>query len=420
MAGNDRAATAEDDEVRATGPRKLARYALPVAVAGVAAATVGLVPALAASGDPDLPTISAHDLVQKIAASHTQQLSGSVKFTTDLGLPSLGGLGGSLPGGAAGSGGPSGAPSGSGADPQSKLMELASGTHTLRVAVDGPQKQKVSLVEDAAEYSLIRNAGQVWAYDSASNQAFHTTAPAGADTKSDTKSGTRALPALPRGAEAPTTPGQFADDVLKATGSTTALSVDGTSRVAGRDAYDLVAKPKQAGSTVGSVRIAVDAKTGTPLRFTVAPSGGGKAVVDVGYTSVDFARPAASTFDFTPPKGTKVTEGKQHAAARQAQPTPQQKQRAETALSRVKVTGKGWTSVVELPGAAGHSAAKGSAEGGDAQSFLSSLGTKVSGSFGQGTVFHTRLVNALVTEDGSVYAGAVSRQKLIEAADAAK
>ncbi|GAA3753382.1 DUF2092 domain-containing protein [Streptomyces tremellae] len=415
MAGNDRAATAEDDEVRATGPRRLARYALPVAVAGVAAATVGLVPALAASGDPDLPTISAHDLVQKIAASHTQQLSGSVKFTTDLGLPSLGGLGGSLPGGAAGSGGPSGAPSGSGADPQSKLMELASGTHTLRVAVDGPQKQKVSLVEDAAEYSLIRNAGQVWAYDSASNQAFHTKDPAGTAQRS----GTRALPVLPKGAEAPTTPGQFADDVLKATGPTTALSVDGTSRVAGRDAYDLVAKPKQAGSTVGSVRIAVDAKTGTPLRFTVAPSGGGKAVVDVGYTSVDFARPAASTFDFTPPKGTKVTEGKQHPAAEHAQPTPQQKQRAETALSRVKVTGEGWTSVVELPGTAGHSAAKGGAKGGDAQSFLNSLGSKASGSFGQGTVFHTRLVNVLLTDDGSVYAGAVSRQKLIEAADAA-
>ncbi len=54
---------------------------------------------------------------------------------------------------------------GSSADPQSKLMELASGTHTVRVAADGPDKAKVSVLENAAEYSIIHNGNDVWAYD---------------------------------------------------------------------------------------------------------------------------------------------------------------------------------------------------------------------------------------------------------------
>ena len=79
--------------------------------------------------------------------------------------------------------------------------------------------------------------------------------------------------------------------------------------MAGRDAYQLVLKPKQSGSTVGSVKIAVDAKNGVPLRVQLLPAEGGKPIVDAGFTKVDFAKPAADTFAFTPPKGAKVTEG---------------------------------------------------------------------------------------------------------------
>ena len=37
----------------------------------------------------------------------------------------------------------------------------------------------------------------------------------------------------------------------------------------------------------------------------------------MGFTKVDFAKPAASTFDFTPPKGAKVTEGDKRETRRQ-------------------------------------------------------------------------------------------------------
>src|SRR5690242_13274836 len=120
---DDNTLAEEADDLRA-GRRKAARYVVPVAVVGVAAATIGLVPALADSGDPDLPKISAQELVEKIAASDVQQLSGTVKITTDLGLPDFGGLGDAFTGGGSRSGG-----DGSSADPSTKLTELATGTH---------------------------------------------------------------------------------------------------------------------------------------------------------------------------------------------------------------------------------------------------------------------------------------------------
>jgi outer membrane lipoprotein-sorting protein len=387
-----------------TGGRKAARYVVPVAVAGVAAATLGLVPALASSGDPDLPEISAQQLIEKIAASGTQQLSGSLKITTDLGLPSLGGLGGMAGGAFAPQDGRSGQGGGAGdssADPSTRLTELASGTHTLRVAADGPDKQRVSILDKAAEYSLIRNGDQVWAYDSATNKVFHSTSPAGARRGNDRQIPQDALPATPK---------EFADQALKAGAGTTSVSVGGTSRIAGRDAYQLVIKPRQSGTTIGSIKVAVDAKNGTPLKFTLAPRSGGKAVVDVGFTKVDFAEPDASTFDFKPPKGAKVTQGGEHKA-----------QDSAGALEDAKIVGKGWTSVAELnTGGAGMPAPKQGDLPPDAQKFLDSMGGKVTGKFGSGTVFKTRLVNALMTEDGKVYVGAVTQNTLVKAADQAK
>ncbi|PVE11330.1 LolA family protein [Streptomyces scopuliridis] len=431
MAPNDSARITAEDREPGEGRRKAARYALPVAVAGVAAATIGLVPALAATGDPKLPEISAQQLIEKIAASETEQLSGSVKITTDLGLPSLAGLG-DLAGGAlaGGKGGPSGSSDGSTADPNAKLMELSSGTHTLRVAVDGPDKQRLSIRDTAAEYSLIHNGGEVWAYDSASNEAYHATAPKDAAERGAAKGGEKNAPkdALK---DVPATPKEFAEEALKAAGDTTSVSVDGTAKVAGRDAYQLLIKPKQSGSTVGSIKVAVDAKTGTPLKFTLSPSSGGKAVVDVGFTEVDFAKPAASTFDFTPPKGAKVTEeGDKSGDKTGARELPKGADGAEGPKEQgdVKVIGEGWNAVYELKtgagegiaGAAGADAAKSGDVPAEAQQFLDALGDKVTGKFGSGTVFKTRLVNALMTDDGTVYVGAVTQDALVKAANEAK
>ncbi|NEA68137.1 outer membrane lipoprotein carrier protein LolA [Streptomyces sp. SID12488] len=418
--------------------RKAARYAAPAVVIGLTVATIGLVPAFAGSGDPDLPKISAQELIEKIAASDVQQLSGTVKISTDLGLPDLGGLeSGLLSGGLGGSSGDSG----SAADPSAKLLELATGTHTVRVALDGPDKQKLSLLEKAAEYSVIHNGDEVWAYDSASNEAYHATAPASESGKD--KGGDKGKDRILPGDDTTATPGQLAEEALKAVDDTTSVTVDGTAQVAGRDAYKLVIKPKAAGSTVGAISIAVDSKTGTPLKFTLTPASGGAAVVDAGFVDVDFGKPAASTFDFTPPKGTKVTEEGAGQAEEEPGKVPDKDfgkefeddfegpdghgwakgAEGDSADDGVKVIGEGWNSIATFDSGTeggGLPSADSSSDAGAFGGFLDSFGDKVSGEFGSGTVFKTRLINALMTDDGKLYVGAVTKDALVKAADAAK
>lgn len=398
------------DDTAAAGRRKAARYVVPVAVVGVAAATIGLVPALADSGDPDLPKISAQQLIDKIAKSDVQQLSGTVRVSTDLGLPDLGGLESGLLSGAGQGGG------GSSADPQSKFTELLTGSHTLRVAADGPDRQKVSLIERAAEYSLIHDGKDVWGYDSKSNEVYHGTAEQhGKEQREKT----------------PATPKDFADEALKSVDDTTSVTVDGTVQVAGRDAYKLLVKPKQSGTTVGAISIAVDAKTGLPLKFTLTPASGGAAVLDAGFTQVSFAKPAASTFHFTPPKGAKVTQQDDADKAPGKLPKPgkgfpnpgKNAPKSEGDLAKgadgFKVIGKGWNSIATFDSGSEGGLPSGSG-GGDLGGFLGSLGDHVTGKFGKGTVFSTRLVNALITDDGKVYVGAVTKNALVKTADAAR
>ncbi|MFI7100045.1 outer membrane lipoprotein carrier protein LolA [Streptomyces sp. NPDC050161] len=409
MPRNEPTEVADDryaDGERSTKRRKAVRYGVPVAVAGVAAATIGLVPAFAGSGAPDLPEISAQQLIAKVAASDTQQLSGTFRVSTDLGLPSL-------PGGLGGAGGEGGAKGdGASASPQSKLMELASGVHTLKVAADGPERQRVSIVDRSAEYSFVHNGQEVWAYDGGSNTAVHSRS-AGSGKHAGQRGGPEDLP---KGLEN-ATPKELAKEALKAAGDTTSVTVDGTAKVAGRDAYQLVIKPKQSASTVGAIRIAVDAGNGVPLKFTLTPKSGGAAAVEAGFTEVDFGKPAAATFAFTPPKGAKVVDGdKQHADGLPEGFKGSRGAKGPQGLGGFDVVGKGWTSIATIKGSG--SGLPSGKEGG-AASFLDSIGDKVTGDFGSGRVFSTRLVNALMTDDGSVYVGAVDKQALVNAANAA-
>ncbi|MFF0481282.1 outer membrane lipoprotein carrier protein LolA [Streptomyces sp. NPDC004435] len=393
--------------------RKTSRYVVPVAVAGIAAATIGLVPALAASGDPDLPEITAQQLIEKIAASDTQTLSGTFKVSTDLGLPAFDGLLGGLAGGAA-----QGEGEGS-ADPAAQLTKLVSGTHTLKIAADGPERQKLTLLDGKEQYSLVHNGDEVWAYDSRSNEVFHEKGVDGGPGE-DAPAPEKELPASPK---------DLAGEVLKAAGDTTSITVGGTANVAGRDAYRLVIEPKQQGSTVDAITIAVDAATGTPLKFTLDSTSGGKPVLDAGFTKVDFGRPAASEFDFTVPKGAKVTEGDDVEASHKDVEKDLEKEfggLGDLGLGGaggfgegdVNVIGEGWTSIARFD--SGAPAPKTDEAPKEVQGFLDSLGEKVSGKFGSGTVFKTKIVNALMTDDGKVYVGAVTPEALVDAANAAK
>ncbi|OKI66643.1 LolA family protein [Streptomyces sp. MJM1172] len=389
--------------------RKAARYAVPVAVLGVAAATIAI-PAFANGGGPDLPKVTAQQLVEKIAASDVEQLSGTAKITTDLGLPTL--ASGLLGGGGV---------AGGSADPQDKVAQLANGTHTFRIAADGEDRQKLTFLDGKDEYTLVHNGADVWGYDTQSNEAFH-------EKDADAAKGGQR-----KGERLPASPQQMAQDVLKAAGPTTDVTVGDTAQVAGRDAYQLVLKPKQSGSTIGSVQIAVDAKNGVPLRVQVLSSQGGKPIVDAGFTKVDFAKPAADTFTFTPPKGAKVTEG---APGKGEGPGGHDK--GFKALESFpglegltgggehgepKVLGEGWSAVARIDTGAGQGLKALESDKNapkEAKQLLDSLGDKVKGGFGEGRILSTRVVNALITDDGKVYVGAVTKDALVKTANADK
>ncbi|WP_419997116.1 LolA family protein [Streptomyces boninensis] len=360
--------------------RRAARYVVPLGVAGIAAATIGLVPALAQSEDgPDLDKISAEDLVTKVLESKTQTVSGTVKIKTDLGLPSLpGGMGGGTEGGQA--------------------LEMLTGDTTLQVAADGPNRQRVTMDRDQGDYTAVHNGKDVWAYDSQKNTAFHGT------NYSEKKGGDEH--ALPKDLQ-DLTPREFAQEALKKADKTTSVTTDGTANVAGQEAYVLKVAPKQSESTVKDIRIAVDADNGAPLKVTLT-SDSGKKAIDAGFTQVDFDKPDAKQFDFTPPKDAKVTE---KDLSKQDEGGAGEKDRKDfdRMMKNVEVEGSGWTSIAKIDAGDKFS---GSAEG-EGQSLLDSFTEKVDG----GRVFSTDLINVLIGDDGKIYVGAVTKDALVDAAN---
>ncbi|MFJ9609172.1 outer membrane lipoprotein carrier protein LolA [Kitasatospora sp. NPDC101176] len=408
--------------------RTAIRAGVPLAIAAVIATGIGLVPALAADSPPDLPTLTAEQVVAKALGSEAQTLSGTVSVSTDLGLPTqlLGAAAGGI-GAAAGRGGGDS----SAADPQAKLLGLLGGDQTLRIAVDGPDRQRVDLMENMSGYTVVHNGDQAWAWDSTTNTALHLTGQAARHA-----AGTGgAHPGAPL-TGVPTTPQEAARQFLTGSAGTTAVTVSGTANVAGQKAYQLSVKPTQSGSTVAEVRISVAAENGVPLAVVVKGVDG-STVLDVRFTDVSFAKPAGKTFDFTVPKGAKVTEekagggsapgagGEDAAGKGRAGGENAGKGEAGRGHDGVNVVGEGWTAVVsaklpdgtvEAPKTDGKQGKQGKhGDRGPAlnpQALVKSLGKPVNG----GTLISTKVVNVLVTDDGRVFAGAVTLPVLQHAA----
>jgi len=388
------------------------RALVPLSVVAVIAGGAALVPSLA-SANPNLPALSAQQLLAKVADSKVDAFSGTVNLSTNLGLPELPDLSGS-------------------ANP----FSLLSGTHTLEVAANGPQQQRVALMDQLSEYDFIHNGTKFWTYDSETNAVGYGTAtkPAGTAGKhakpGATKPDTTKYPEL--------TPQAAAQQLLTKLSPTTQVSVGSPRMVAGRSAYLLVLTPKQSGSLIGQAEISVDSATGTPLGVALYPVGSSTPLFDVSFTAVSLTAPAASRFDFTPPKGATVTPlesagGTEKSGAKTAKP---QQQNVDP-----QVLGTSWLSVLELHNvslnelqqtvsgagkAAESQSSNGSPEsdGGSTQlingginNYLSSLlgdGTSVSGKFGSGKVYTTNVISVLITNDGRVFIGAVT-PKVLEA-----
>lgn len=358
-----------------TAARPALRWLVPLVV--LLAVLASFLVVTSANAKSPLPAISAQDLLVKVADAKVDGLSGTVVQNADLGIPAIPGGSGSAAG---------------------QLTSLLSGSHTMRVWTDGAEKARLAVNDEYAETDVVTDGSDVWTYDSRAKTATHTALPEG-DRTAD-----RQAPA-----GAPQTPQQAASEVLAKLTPTTDVRVDPDVTVAGQAAYDLVLTPKDAGSLVKQVRVAVDGANFVPLRVQVFGAGD-KPALDVAYTDIAFGQPDARMFAFNPPEGTKVTE---KAVPERQEPTAAQKKELEARKAQAEkdttTVGTGWSTVVvtKLPSdaATGNETVKG---------FLNQL-KPVSGSWGTGRELDGTIVTAILTDDGRLAVGAVSGDVLAEA-----
>ncbi|MCL2089700.1 MAG: hypothetical protein FWH11_00480 [Micrococcales bacterium] len=392
-----------------------ARWGVPTLAVSAVVAGFALQPLLAAASAADLPETTPEQLVAQVLAADPQPLSGTVVYTADLGLPNIAAL--------AGVAGLNSAMTS--ADP----TNLLAGTSTLKVWTDADSRSRVTLQGGTSEFSVVHDATQAWTYSSHDQTVTHYTVddPARLAELGQTE--------VPVPADLPTPP-RAADDLLAELGQHSTLTLDATTTVAGRAAYQLVLTPKSTTTLVGRITVAIDGKTFSPLKVAVwSRDDAQNPAVELGFTDVTFATPSDQVLTWSTPAGAQVEEV--------VVPLPTDAEIAEAAAEAqdlaptVTVSGTGWDQVVTitglpvdelmglpgtgpdrsahrhpLPGLAQDYAQMPEEAPQIAQSLLAGLSTEVDG----GRLISSSLVNVLLLDDGRVLVGAVPGDTLLAAA----
>ena len=397
--------------------RPVLRWLAPAGIAAIVLGGGAAAGALRAAAAPELPPRSAAELLVDLQTARLDGFSGTVVLRSDLGLPALPVLA-----------------SAEGAN----LATLITGTHTLRVCYAGPDQARFALLSTLAETDIVRNGRDLWVWNSRTNTAEHTVLPE-AVTKSKTL--------LPH--PLPFTPQQIADAALAAINPSTLVTTDGSARIAGRDAYELVLAPRDTGSLVSQVRLAIDAREHLPLRVQILARDGGPPAFEVAFTKISFARPDPEQFRFNPPPGAEVVQSSDRDPTKPdlgtvdskegeikpgevapggagktvdgkpilppGKPVAPEKQAVAEPGARAAgpvFIGKGWTTVVvaRVP--------DGAQSGGEKTELAGILGQlpRTSGSWGSGHLLTSRLFTFLLTDDGRLLAGAVTPDRLAQVA----
>ncbi|HEY6276656.1 MAG TPA: hypothetical protein VIX86_10025 [Streptosporangiaceae bacterium] len=396
-------------------PRR-SRWAVPAGLIALVVVTA-VATAGAAAASPSLPARTPAQLLTALAthAGSPPPMSGQIVVTADLGIPQLPGQ----------------------ANPSS-VLSMLTGSHTINLSYADAKHVRLALPVPLGETDVIRNGSTAWIWQSSSDSVTRITLPA--HSAAQGAAGPLGAPApggTPSPGPSPLTPQQAVQQLLTAIGPSTSVTTGATTTVAGEDAYQLVVAPRDGRSLIGSVVIALDAShPGVVLSVQVFPRGAKNAAFSEGFSSVTFATPPASTFDFTPPHGAtvNVVNPASKMSGQPASPQPQQ-----PPVSGVKVIGKDWLSVLELPasvltglasggnvaaavGQAAQSAAAGpgSGPGGNISSgaiwdALLKSATNVHGNWGSGQLVSTSLLSILIT-NGHVFVGAVEPSVLYDAA----
>ncbi|HEY2303443.1 MAG TPA: hypothetical protein VGH66_16190 [Acidimicrobiales bacterium] len=362
------------------------RWAAPVVILAVIG-LLAFIPTISAGADtPNLPSLTAQQLLEKAQAARTADLpglSGTVQLTANLGIPSLGGLTGST-----------------GGDGAFNPTDLLSGAHSADVWVSKDGFKATYSDSSISEDDVIANANthELWTWQSRGTKVTHV-------VRSNAAAPDEQAPS-PEAASPVKTPDQVAQSMLDALTPSTDVSVSTPAYVANRAAYELTLAPAAGStaatdSTVHHIAVAVDDATGLPIRVQIFAKGQaqGQSVLafDFGFTNLNIAAQDPSMFTFSPPSGATVTtktvgsSGQSAASAAPAGPDPS---------SKPTIVGQDWSTVYVFH---------------QAQTPASITGPMFQAAKVQpdGTrVLSTALVNVLFLNNGDVAVGAVSVGRL--------
>ncbi|MGH8881467.1 MAG: LolA family protein, partial [Stackebrandtia sp.] len=348
--------------------RTARRLAIPIAIVTGLVITAVTVTIVSANSASDLPNRSAAQLLADMHDSDVDGLSGTLMQNADLGLPDLGDAG---------------------------LAAVAAGSNQIRLWYAAPDRVRIAVLDDLGESDLIRNGADVWTWSGHSSEASHVSLP---EPMADT-----ALWSPADGGGV--TPKQAARQALAAIEPTTEVVADGVVRVAERDAFRLVLRPKDDASLIAELSFAIDAETGVPLRTSVIAVGHDEPSFDVAFSRVQFGVPDSQNFHFTPPADVTVTEATDELA-------DWWQHGRQSAKNRFDIVGDGWSRVLVTDFDIDKFAAENASESEfDPRRFVTVL-PSVSGDWGSGRLFTSALLNVLITDDGKLILGSVTPQRL--------
>jgi len=258
---------------------KLTMY-IVVAVLAVAGLVAGIVAVAGAGSAAPLRTVSAPDLLAKMAQQDQKatSMSGKVSWQNNL-LGDLSALTGSNMGASA------------------QLPLAANGSGRIWMSADGV---RIESQASGGDQTIVVNsaARDAWLYDYAANTAKHIV-PTGTPPAGGTPT--------PMPSPSMATPAAIAS-FLQQLAPNADVSVTGQGVVAGREVYFLTMTPTAPDTALGSVQAAIDGQTYVPLQLQVTAKGGTSPVLQFGFSDkVSYDAVPASTYDFTPPPGTTVT-----------------------------------------------------------------------------------------------------------------
>jgi len=295
-----------------------------------------------------------------------------------------------------------------------QLIELAAGTHTMRVYAS-ELGVRVQVLDPLSQRDFIVNENEFWAYDAGKATALTGTF--------DPQMQATLEESLLQLQVDDASPEAVVDALLEEVSDSTVLSVGDDHSIAGRSAYELIATPLSDVSLIDSIVVSIDSETGMALDVKVFSVEQSEPAFALGFESIRFETPDAALFSFTPPAGTTVEvqqfpeelrelseeyAGREFTEAELENLSADAKAQWEAqGLPAGDIVGENWESIVYLASVP----ADVPLDMLETELFAD-LMTDVDG----GKVFSTPVVNVLITDSGEVYAGAVTIAHLLAVA----